>query len=218
MADIPEVTKAVYGDFIERFGEPDLALMYDEHSAKAATPLHLENVMVMAWRPTDDLEMTTFATVGMSARDVPGASHRLELVFSIGVRLDEDTESRATRFLANMAQYPWDHERALDWWHILRNPGPIPGFPGCSAILFHPKFVESGCDHVHFGETTVHLLNVVPITELERQRAVKDHPQRLMQALRDDGVDLFRDRNDASRPDLAGRAGARRRRRVMGKE
>jgi hypothetical protein len=217
MPGIPEVTKTVYGDFIERFGEPDLALMYDESSAKAARPLHLESVMVMAWRPTGDLDMTTFATVGMSARDVPGANHRLELVFSIAARLDEATERRATRFLANMAQYPWDHERALDWWHILRNPGPIPGFPGCSAILFHPKFVESGCDHVHFGEMAVHLLNVVPITELERQRAVEDHPQRLMEKLRDDGVDVFRDRTDSGR-DLARRAGARRRRRVMGKE
>lgn len=193
MTPIPDITKHVYREHIARYGEPDLALMYDKTTAPAGRALPLEQVLVMCWRPDEDVGITTFATVGMSSRLVPGTPVRLELHFSIEGHVEERVERAATRFLANMANYPWDHQRALDWWHTLVNPGPIPGFPHCSSILFHPRFTPDGWDHLHFEDKVVHILNAVPITERERS-LVASSRQDLLDYWSDSDVWIFSDR------------------------
>lgn len=194
MVTVPEITKRVYREHIARYGEPDLALMYDKSTVPQGRPLPLEQVLVMCWRPSKDVDITTFATVGMSSRLVPGTSVRLELHFSIQGRVEEPTERSATQFLANMANYPWDHQRALDWWHTLVNPGPIPGFPNCSSILLHPRFTPEGWDHIHFNNgEVVRILNAVPITEAERSLAATSR-QTLLDYWSENDTWIFSDR------------------------
>jgi hypothetical protein len=197
MVEVPALTRLVSKEHILRFGEPDLALAYDESKALPATIPALKHLLVMCWRPTQEVDITTFATIGMSARPVPGASYRLELHFSLRGRIADDVERSVTRFLANLANYPWDHERALDWWHVLRNPGRIPAFPNCSSVLLHPRFTPEGWDHLHHENEVVRLLNVVPITEAERERAAAA-TRDLLQDWEKDDIDIFVDRTTRS--------------------
>lgn len=193
MVEIPHITKVVYRELIEHFGEPDAAITYDESTANGPHPLALDLVMVMVWRPTPELDLTTFGTVGMSSRELPGESFRLELLFTVRGLLEESLERKVTQFLANMAGYPWDHGHTLDWWHTLRNPGPIPAFPGCCAILFHPRWVPEGWDTIEHGDDVVHLLNVIPLTLREREIAAR--AKELNAYWEAHGTDVFSDRS-----------------------
>jgi hypothetical protein len=119
---------------------------------------------VMVWNPSEDVEMTTFSTIGMSALEMSGAAHRAELHFAIRLVLTSTQVHDVARFLANLACYPFLQSTHFDWWHKVRNPGRIPLFPGAAALLLYPKFVENGWEEVACEEGKVKLLNVVPIS------------------------------------------------------
>ncbi len=189
MSPVTQVESHVYRECISLFGEPDVALMYDERTANR--PLALERTLVMAWRPTPEDEMTMFATVGMSARPMKNAAYRTELRMFVRGDIGAPAEEAITRFLANLAPYPFDHDLTLGWGHIIKNPGAIPLFEGCSAILLHGAFTDDSQDHTHCGDCTVRFLNVVPITEAERQIAAMRSPDALDAYWTDHGVDIF---------------------------
>lgn len=186
-----ELPRAVSRAALERFGEPSRTFTYDARAARVVPPHdHLE---VMVWHPTDELEMTTLMTIGMSALALPTARHRVELVFSVGRAVSEQEERACSSFLANMAGYPWDHQCALDFWHRLRNPGPIPCFPRCQAIIFHPRFVADGWDTVEHEGDAVRLLHAIPLTNDEATLAGDSVPA-LLDYLRREHINIFLDR------------------------
>jgi hypothetical protein len=73
------------------------------------------------------------------------------------------------------------------------DPGSIPCFPNTSKILFHPRFVADGWDTVQFGDTEVHLLHPIPLTDRESQLA-RDSISALLKYWDDEGIDIFLDR------------------------
>jgi hypothetical protein len=192
MAALPHITQIVYREFLQHFGQPDVVVTYDAAQTEGVEAPPLEQILVMVWRPTPELDITTFGTVGMSARNVPGATYRLELLFSARGLLDDLLERQVTQFLANMAGYPWDHTHTLDWGHTLSDPGPIPAFPGCRAILFHPRWVPEGWDTVEHGKDVVRLLNAVPLTLREKEIALRGTD--LNAYWEEHEVDIFSDR------------------------
>ncbi len=161
-----EIVKEVYHEHIRKFGEPALSLRYDN------PPSYDENVYpsyidVMVWPPEEDINITTFATIGMSEKVMPGCEHRAELHFAVEGALDEELTNQITMFMANVSLYPFMNTTYFDWWHTLPNINRIPGFPSAASLLFHPAFVKDGWDIICTSEGHVKILNLVPITKEE---------------------------------------------------
>jgi hypothetical protein len=188
----PAVVRRVYAEHIERFGEPHRAVMFDESTRREDAPPG-PDVLVMVWRPERGCPMSTFATIGMSARAMPGSKLRAEVHLSVRGKVTAEVEKGITTLLANLAGYPWDHGHVLDWWHTLSNVGEIPGFPKCCAILLHPRFTEEAWDHVKQGREVVKILNAVPITANELAVARRDL-RALLGRWEEDEIDVFADR------------------------
>ena len=111
-----------------------------------------------------DVDVTTFATIGMAASPMSGADHRAELHFSIRCHADSTSVGEISMFLANLAIHPFLNATFFDWWHKVRDPGPIPLFESATAVLFHPRILEAGWDTIGLDGTSVKILDVVPIT------------------------------------------------------
>src|SRR5207237_1195801 len=83
------------------------------------------------WPADDELDITTFNTLGMSERPIPGADYAAEAHMGVRAYLRKPARERLARFLANVAEYPFQHGLTLDWWHVIADPGPVPQFPNC---------------------------------------------------------------------------------------
>ena len=116
----------------------------------------------------------------------------------MGIRayLGKERREQVARFLANLSEYAFQYGRTIDWWHVLSNPGPIPEFPGCPHLMFHPKFVEHGCDTIEDKTGVVKLLYVVPITPTERHLLVEHGRDDFIEYVVDNEIDLFQNRAD----------------------
>src|SRR5215831_14185895 len=180
------VLQQIYRAHIEHFGEPDCSLVFDDGKQIDGFPSRVD---VFIWNPDDESDMTTFATIGMASLPLPKASHRAELHFAIRKSLDQKEIHGVSYFLANLAMYPFQIGEPLDWWHTLSNPGEIPLFLTAKCVLLHPRFVKEGWDSITTDEGDVHILNVVPITQSEKDlRKVSAILDRLQE------VDIFEPR------------------------
>lgn len=186
------LVQQVYREQIHRYGEPALALTYDERTARGHTPL--ESVMVMVWPADQEVEVTTFMTTGMSERPMPGGGLRAELHFGIRDGVSTDLATKVCGFLANLAQYPWLNLLSLGWGHVVVNPGSIPAFPRCTSVLFHSRLSPTGWDSIEVDGEQVKLLYVLPIPEIERQLLEERGLEALHSYWADVGVDVLADR------------------------
>lgn len=166
------LVKAVYHEHIARFGEPAQSIRYEDPpiSPSIAAPAFID---VMVWPADEELNITTFATIGMSDAEMSEPGLRVELHFSLEGNVDPETTSKVTLFLANLSLYPFVNRSYLDWWHVIPEAGLIPHFTGMRSVLLHPAFVDGGWNHVCHETQNVKILNVVPITaqELELYRS-----------------------------------------------
>jgi hypothetical protein len=177
--------RQVYREHLERFGEPDDAVTYDDDEQSYGQPTRIS---VVVWRRSAEVDVTTFSTIGMAAFPMPGAGHRAELHFTIRSDVDRAMVGAVSKFLANLAVHPFLNDTFFDWWHKLRYPGQIPLFREATAVLFHPRFVKAGWDMIKFNGVLVKILNVVPVTADEYGI---DHVTDLIEHWRRTDVDLF---------------------------
>ena len=160
------ILRKIYHEHIEHFGEPAHSIVFDDRKQQSdGLPSRID---VLIWIPDDQCEMTTFATIGMASLPLPKATHRAELHFAVRRSLDQTQIQEVSHFLANLAMYPFQIGEPLDWWHTLSNPGQIPLFFTAKCLLLHPRFVKDGWDTIITEEADVHILNVVPITQEEK--------------------------------------------------
>lgn len=161
------IVKEVYHQHVDHFGEPDDGWVFDEEAAKGPTLNGMpKRIDVFAWYPSEEIDITTFATIGMSDQPMFDAGHRGELHFAVRGQLEHVQIEQCLLFLANLAMYPFQHQTQLDWWHKINSPGKIAMFPNAKSILIHPRFVEEGWDHILCQDgTLVKLLNVIPLGE-----------------------------------------------------
>jgi len=154
-----------------------------------------QRIDVLIWEDDADLDITTFATVGMCDRPMTHADHRCELHFSIRRPASDTDLNRVANFCANLAVYPFANQTFFDWVQTINSPGEIPYFPNCSALLLHPAFVEDGWDTMEFEGTKINIMNLVPVTsdELETRRQAND-PFAIFDYLAENEIDVFRDR------------------------
>jgi hypothetical protein len=179
------LTRHVYREHLERFGEPDDAVTFRDDEESYGRPARID---IVVWRRSAEVDVTTFATIGMAALPMPGASHRAELHFTIRRNVDRAIIDAVSEFLANLAVYPFLNDTFFDWWHKLSYPGQIPLFQQATALLFHPRFGKTGWDTIKFNSVQVKILNVVPITADEY--AMDNVPDLLDHWHRTD-IDLF---------------------------
>lgn len=165
--DVPasRILQQVYAAHVEHFGDPDELWVFDDGRSAVGYPKRLD---VLLWRATQECDIATFATIGMSAVPMNGAVHRAELHFALRKQLSTQDERSVAFFLANLAMYPFQIGEFIDWWHTVANPGTIPFATKATCILLHPRFVVEGWDTIVTSEADVHLLNAVPITPEEK--------------------------------------------------
>jgi hypothetical protein len=176
-------------------GEPEDLWVFDPADLADPSP-RLRLTHVMAWPADDDCDVTSFNTLGMSDRRMTGADYFAELHFGWRSRLGKDERLRVARFLANVAQYPFDHDLKLDWWEVIKRPGSILPFSGCRHVLLHPRFAKDGLDQLDDPDGPVKLLWVVPITPLERHLLVDHGRAAFVSHVQENHIDLFADRQD----------------------
>jgi hypothetical protein len=180
---------------VHHFGEPEDLWTYDPARATNPSP-KLRLTYVAVWPADKKCDVTGFNTLGMSRRKMKGADYYTELHMGIRARLTKAKRERISGFLANVAQYPFDHNRCLDWWHVLNNPGTIPLFPNCSQLLFHPRLTPTGLDRIDDPQGLVKLLYVVPITPLEHHLLTAHGQEAFEEHVAENGIDLLSDRTD----------------------
>lgn len=159
------ILQQIYRAHIEHFGEPNRSVVFDDRKQIDGFP---NRVDVLIWYPNGECDITTFATIGMASLPLPKANHRAELHFAIRKSLEQSQIKDVSRFLANLAMYPFQIGEPLDWWHTLSRPGEIPLFSTAKCLLLHPRFVNEGWDSIATDEGDVHILNAVPITKEEK--------------------------------------------------
>lgn len=161
----PPIALHVYQEHIKRFGEPDDGWVFDQSTAKQPAPAHFpRRIDVFVWNPTPELDITSFTTMGMCTQPMTEAEHRAELHFAVRKRLSDKETHACAWFLANLAMYPFHQQTHFDWWHKIRHPGTIPEFPHAAGVWLHARFAKDGWDRIEYQETTIKLLNVIPIS------------------------------------------------------
>lgn len=182
------LVKAVYHEHIARFGEPAQSIRYEDPPVQVPVPGFVD---VMVWPADEEVDITTFATIGMSDLEMSSPGSRAELHFSLQGSVDSETTSQITRFLANLSLYPFINQTWLDWWHVIPNAGQIPHFTGMHSVLIHPAFVQDGWDHIHIDQQHVKILNIVPITAHELKLYRTEGMDKLLQYWEQNDIQLF---------------------------
>jgi hypothetical protein len=189
-----QIVKSVYKEHINRFGEPNNSVRFGDGEPVKGEE-HLPSfVDVFIWKSDEEVDINTFSTIGMSDKDMNGADFRSELHFSVRGHLTDAEITKINTFLANISVYPFIQDTHFDWFQLLSNPGQIPCFDKATSILFHPAFIENGWDTIENEEKLVKILNVVPITEDERQIMKDKGFSALAEHFEKNNIDLFQRR------------------------
>ena len=188
MAEPSELVRHVFDEHVKNYGDPDLQFQFHRGYSNLFNRLD-----VFLWKPTDKIPMTTFSTMGMSDIPMKNVVHRCEIHWTIRGELSEDENSDSAAFLANLAEYPFKKDVALDHWHIIQNL-TIPKFQKCASLLFHPSFTSDGWNQIVWKTHTIKILNLVPITNEENQIALHSGVNTMLDHLYESQTDIFSDR------------------------
>ncbi len=187
------IVSHVYRETVEHFGEPDSVITFDDPPPPDDSwPARID---VLIWEDDSEVDITTFATVGMCDRPMQHAEHRAEMHFSIRHPAKQMDLNSVAHFMANLCVYPFANKTFFDWVQTINSPRPIPYFPSCRGLLLHPAFVEDGWDTIQFNETRINIMNAVPITEAEMQHGHDNGPFSIFDYFAELQLDLFVDRN-----------------------
>ena len=131
---------------------------------------------ILSFPPGVNRHWYTFITDGMSNNNQPlerfalmNAQEwkRIELVFYLSETHNGDV-NWVVETLARMAQFPWQHETFIAWYHTYSEVQPPTELGKFRHILFLPPYLEdSSFDCLQIEESTVHILWGVPITNAE---------------------------------------------------
>lgn len=187
-----QLLKAVFDEHCRQYGEP--TMHYAFPPALAAGECRLDPLDVFIWRATPECPVSTFSTIGMSDRAMPGAEHRAEIHLSVRGGMSPNEEQALAVLLANLAIYPFRHEACFDWFHLWTLGRPLPVFSRCRHGLFHPALSPDGWDQMRPEGERVKILNFIPLTDEEHERAREESVDALLNFLYARGVDIFSDR------------------------
>ena len=160
----PAVLREVFHAYRAYRGEEDDGFFFEDPTG----PLTRLDVLVHR-----GAEVTTFATVGMAAREMPaspgpGRGGRAELHLVRRGRLARTDEHGIAVRLANLAVHPFRTGTQLNWGHMIGVGDDFPAFPACRSVFLAGPLSPDALDYVRTSEGAVRILNVVPITDSER--------------------------------------------------
>ncbi|GIG68534.1 suppressor of fused domain protein [Phytomonospora endophytica] len=178
------ILSAVWRERQARWGPEDDAYTYEGGGSP------LDRVDVFVYRADAKTAMTTFATIGMAVREMPGDGGRAELHCTVRGPVPREVEGLTATLLANLGGYPWSVGAPLGWGHMVSLPGDFPGFPGCAAVFLSGPVTPDGWAWIDAGEERVRVLNVVPITSEERALA-REYPPEVFFAELSSRTDVF---------------------------
>lgn len=187
MAKAAQIVQEVYSDYLRNFGEPDLSVRFEENDPQSKVP---DPIDIFVWLPTAEIDVTTLSTMGMCAQKMPQSDLRVELQMGIRGTLQEQELNDVIRFVANVAATPFVLDTYFDWFHTIPCP-KIPGFPSCTALLFHPSLGDPGWNEVKTSVDTVKLLQIFPITEAEYQLRQSKGMDALIEHFMTNDIDVF---------------------------
>lgn len=185
--------KRLYRRFCERYGEPEDLWVFDPADFDDPPPF-LRLTHVMAWPAGDGCSVTTFQSLGMSDRRMKGADYFAELHWGIRTALDKDQRLEVARRIADVCTYPFQYDRKLDWWEVIRDPGRLPGFEGCKHLLLHPKLSDEADDLIEDVKGVVKIIYLIPITPQERHLIVDHGRDALIDHFAENEIDVCSDR------------------------
>jgi hypothetical protein len=192
-----EKMKRLYHRFSELCGgEPNDLWVFDPLDFEEPPPQYIGLKHVMAWPADKECDVTAFQSLGMSDRQMKGADYFAEVHWAIRARLKKPQRLEVARRVADVCTYPFQFDRKLDWWEVIRDPGRMPGFEGCKHLLLHPKLTPEGFDTVEDEEGLIKVLCLIPITPLERHLIVDHGRQALVEYWTDNDTDVLSDRFD----------------------
>lgn len=187
------IVSNMYRESVARFGEPDHVIVFDDPPPPDDRwPARID---VLIWEDSEDVDITTFATVGMCDRPMNHSDHRCEIHFGIRKPAAELDLNSVAHFCANIAVYPYAHNTFFDWAQTINNPGPIPYFPNCTGLLLHPAFIEDGWDSVDFDGIRINIMNAVPVSKVELDHRRENGPFSIFDYLAENEIDIFTDRS-----------------------
>lgn len=166
----------IYRHYADKWGDSEHLIWFDPSRASKATRLPRFHVAV--WIADDDVDVTTFVTMGVSDVELQSCDRsRIEFHWAVRGHLSADEVHLGAQYLANLAEYAFDHERCLDWWHQLKNPGAIPLFPQATALLLRPPFADDDDGDLCFDGDHVRTLFVVPLNDEQAHLLSRDGPE-----------------------------------------
>ncbi|KJY41994.1 hypothetical protein VR41_09850 [Streptomyces sp. NRRL B-1568] len=180
----PAIARDVFRSLRDELGDEDSGLTFENG------PGPLDRIDVMVYQAKEPSGVTVFATIGMSVESMPlrdgqGAGGRAELrLYRRGLVGVQEQGLIATR-LANLAGYPWAVGRSLDWGEMVSFPDDVPTFPECRRAFTAGPWVQGQLGSVETSVENVRILNVIPITESERARALSLRPETFFSDLLD---------------------------------
>jgi suppressor of fused protein SUFU len=188
----PTVLREVFTAYRTQLGEEDDGFVFEDDRAP------ITRVDVFVYRPRSAAGTTTFATIGMAAREMPaapgpGGGGRAELHLVRRGRLARTDEGAIAARLADLAIHPFVAGEQLNWGHMIGFDQDFPTFPGCRAVFLAGPLTDHGMDYVRTSSGDVRIVNVVPITDTERRRGRTLPPLAFASSLLEQG-DIFDER------------------------
>ncbi|WP_327392091.1 suppressor of fused domain protein [Streptomyces sp. NBC_01186] len=189
----PAVLRDVFQALRKEWGEEDEGYTFENG------PPPVDRLDVMVHRAQEHTATTAFATIGMAAHpmpapggpavdgpaSVPTPEERAELrLFRRGPLPPADEGRLATR-LANLAAYPWTRGHPLGWGELVGFDDELPAFPGCRTLFLAGPWLTGQPATVETGVGPVRVLNAVPVSDEERQRARETRPETFFSDLLD---------------------------------
>ena len=137
---------------------------YDQHLGEPLETVAIaRGVRVLAYRAPypEDLVLVTD---GLRDLPAPPAQQAIELLM-----LAPATQaSTCAATLVDLAHYPWERDAPLHWFHVLPlGMGIVPGSPLTSVLLTMP-WLGTADFFSRLGDRRVDVVQVIPITEVER--------------------------------------------------
>lgn len=184
-----ERMKSLYHHFIDKWGEPKHLIWFDPKQSKKGCTL--QKIHVGVWPSDEDCDVNSFVTFGMSEKEMggEGTGNRAELQFAVRGNISDEQIHETAKFLANVSEYPFEHNITLDWWHSLKNAGKIPFFDNTQKILFRPSFSETACSDINYGSELIKFLFIVPLTEIESHIITQHGPSAYEEYMEENGYD-----------------------------
>lgn len=181
--------------------KPILLALYEEHLGKMEQyfAIDLEAGLPKGMYRRKGEQYTVWATVGMGLSpqpkveqytEEPANLHRIELGMMLDAGLDDEPLTQIGYWINGISDLPWDSIHWLGDGHTVN----FQGFPGDRfpyVLLTHQLSVFPQLPLPEYRGSKVNFLWLIPITESERQFAMEQGSDILIQALEAIGESVF---------------------------